>query len=324
MHPGLTLQLATVFAIGLAVAPQASANEYPVRPVRVLTGNAGATADIVTRQLGRRLTERWGQQIVVDNRGGAAATIAAEIAANAPPDGYTLLMGQLNSHALAVNVYARLSYDPVADFAPIARVASAPQVLAVTGSIPGGNWQQFADYVRQRPGQLNYASAGHATASHLTAEFLKQAAKLDLVHVNYKGGSSAMLALAGGEAAAGFVPLATALPLAQSGKVKLLAIASLRRFPALPDVPTFDESGVRKFEAASWFGMFAPARTSPALVARLNRDIVDVLQMPSMQQDLLRQGAEAVPTTAAEFSDFVKREIAKWREVIRRAGIAPT
>jgi tripartite-type tricarboxylate transporter receptor subunit TctC len=152
---------------------------------------------------------------------------------------------------------------------------------------------------------------------------MKQATKLDLVHVNYKGGSAAMLALASGEAAAGFVPLATALPLAQSGKVRLLAIAGPRRFPALPDVPTFDEVGIRKFEAASWFGMFAPARTSSALVARLNRDIVEVLQVPSMQQDLLRQGAEAVPTTADDFSAFIRSEITKWREVIKGAGIAP-
>jgi len=289
--------------------------------VRIITGNPGATADILTRQIGRRLAERWGQQIVVDNRGGAGGTISAEITANAAPDGYTLLMGQLNSHALAVNLHKNLAYNAVNDFAPIALVASAPQVLVVNRSFPASNWSEFAEFIRQRPGKFNYASSGHGTGSHLTSELMKQQAKLDLTHINYKGGAAATFALINGEANAGFVLLSTAMPIVQSGKIKLLAISSMNRFPTLPNVPTLHESGLSKFESSSWFGMFGPARIKKVLVDRLNREIVDILRTPLIRQDLLKLGAEATPSTPDEFGAFVKSEIQKWREVINRAGI---
>lgn len=323
----MRLILKIILSLGMGVAAVAArpmfAQDYPVKPVRIIAGNPGATADILVRQIGRRLTERWGQQVVVDNRGGAGATIAAEIAANASPDGYTLLMGQLNSHALAVSLYKKLSYDALNDFAPISLVASAPQVLVANRSIPAESWPEFARYISQRPGAINYASAGYGTASHLTTELLKQLAKLDLTHINYKGGAAATVAIMGGEASVGFVPLSTAWPVLQSGKIKLLAISSLRRFPTLPNVPTLHESGVSKFESASWFGIFGPARTKKALVGRLNREIVEILQTPLIQQDLLKLGAEATPSTPEEFGAFVSSEILKWRKVINGAGIQP-
>lgn len=317
----LILKITLSLGIGAIAAPPMFAQDYPVKPVRIITGNPGATADILVRQIGHRLTERWGQQIVVDNRGGAGATIAAEIAANASPDGYTLLMGQLNSHALAVSLHKNLPYNALNDFAPITLVASAPQVLVVNRSVPAASWPEFAHYIKQRPGTINYASAGYGTASHLTTELLKQLAKLDLTHINYKGGAAATVAIMGGEASAGFVPLATAWPLLQSGRIKLLGISSMSRFPTLPNVPTLHESGLSKFESASWFGMFGPARTQKTLVSRLNREIVEILQTRSIQQDLLKLGAEAAPSTPEEFGAFVKSEILKWREVINTAGI---
>lgn len=323
MRSVITITVALGIAASVLLADAVSAKDYPTRPVRVVAGNPGATADILARHIGRRLSERWGQQVVVDNRGGAAATIAAGIVANASADGYTLLMGQLNSHALAVNLYKRLSYDPVAGFAPITRVASAPQVLVVTSSLPVRSWREFADYAMKHPGALNYASAGHGTASHLTTEFMKQAAKLNLVHINYKGGASAMVAIMSDEAKAGFIPLSTALPIAQTGKARVLAIASMRRFSTLPDVPTLHESGLSNFEAASWFGLFAPAGTPGALVARLNREVVETLRTPSVQQDLLKLGAETNPGTPEEFANFVRSEIVKWRDVVKTAGILP-
>jgi tripartite-type tricarboxylate transporter receptor subunit TctC len=322
MFTCLIRPLVVMLVWGITMCSLAAEHQYPVRPVRMITGNPGATADVLARQIGRHLSERWGRQLVVENRGGAAATIAAELVAKATPDGYTLLMGQLNSHALAVNLDTRLAYDPIADFAPITRVASAPQVLVAGSALPVRGWGEFARFVRQRPGAINFASAGHGTVSHLTAELLKQSGRIELVHVNYKGGAAAMVAIASGEVQAGFVPLATALPPAQAGKVKLLAIASLRRFPTQPEIQTLQEAGVPRFEAASWFGVFAPARTPAALVARLNDDIVAILSTPVVRDDLLKHGAEAGATTPGEFSEFLVREIAKWRDVIKAAGIA--
>lgn len=308
---------------GALAASSGSAEIYPQRPVRIIAGNPGATADILARQVGRRLTERWGQQIVVDNRGGAAATIAAEAAMRALPDGYTLLMGQLNSHAIVVSLRKVAPYDPLKDFAPITRVASAPQVLVVAHSLPAADWKQFAEHLKARPGTLNYASAGTGTASHLTTELLKQRTGLNIVHVNYKGGAAASLAIMAGEVSTGFVPLATAWPALQSGKVKALGISSIKRFPTLPDTPTLHESGLPGFEAASWFGMFAPSMTPALLIDRLSREISDILHSHSTQLDLLKLGAESAPLSPGQFTAFVASEIGKWRDVIRLAGIAP-
>jgi len=294
-----------------------------MKPVRVITGNPGATADILARHIAAQLNERWGRPVIVDNRGGAAGTISAEIAAHALPDGYTLLMGQLNSHALAVSLHRKLSYDPLTDFAPITRVALAPLLFVVNSSMPTNSWRELADYARQRPGQIDYASAGNGTTSHLTAELFKQAAGLDLLHIPYKGGGAAIRAVMSAEVKTGFVALASAWPILKSGKIRALAIASRQRFPTLPDVPTLDEGGLPKFESTTWFGMFAPAHTGKALVARLNRDIVEILRTPSVRQDLLKQGAEPAPGTPEEFTAFIKSEIVKWRDVIKTAGIQP-
>ena len=254
---------------------------------------------------------------------GAAAMISAEIAANALPDGYTLLMGQLNSHAIAVSLHRKLSYDPLKDFAPITLVALAPQVLVVNSSMPVNSWRELAVYAGKRPGQIDYASAGNGTASHLTAELLKQVAGLNLVHVPYKGGAAAIRAVMSAEVKTGFAALATAWPVLKSGKIRALAIASRQRFPTLPDVPTFDEGGLPKFEATTWFGMFAPARTEKGLVARLNHEIVEILHTPSIQQALMNLGAEPAPGAPEEFRAFIKSEIVKWRDVIKTAGIQP-
>lgn len=239
------------------------------------------------------------------------------------PDGYTLLLGQQNSHALAPGMRKAMPYDPVRDFAPITRVATAPQVLLAGSSIAAADWKQFAEYAKARPGRINYASSGHGTVSHLTSELLKQRAALDIVHVNYKGGAAATLAIASGEASVAFVPLATALPLLQGGKVRALGISSIKRFPTLPDVATLNESGLPGFEASSWFGMFAPSKIPRTLVARLNRDLTDILLAYSTQQAFLLLGAEATASTPEEFGAFVASEVVKWRKVISDAGISP-
>lgn len=296
---------------------------YPTRPVRVITGNPGATADILARHVGQRLAERWGQQVVVDNRGGGGGVIFAGLAAKAPPDGYTLVMGNLASHGTAVSLHWKLPYDPVNDFAPIARIALVPMVLIANRSIPAGNLREFISYAKQQPGVINYAAAGNGTGSHLTMELFKQLTGLDLVQIQYKGGSAQGAAIMTGEAKMGFMALTTAWPILNSGKVKTLAVASRQRIESVPNVPTLDESGLSGFESTTWFGMFAPARTAKALVARLNRDIVEILRTPAIQQELLKQGAQVASGTPEEFAAFVKSEIMKWRDVMKAAGITP-
>ena len=296
---------------------------YPTKPVRLVAGNPGATADILARHVGRWLTERWGQQVIVDNRGGAGGIRFAEFAARATPDGYTLVMGNLPSHGIAVSIHRKLPYDPVKDFMPVARVALVPMLLVVHPSVPAGSLREFIDYARQRPGAIDYASAGNGTGSHLTSELFKQLTRLDLVQVQYKGGGAQMVAIMSGETKTGFAALSTAWPMLTSGKLKPLAIASKQRAEAVPNVPTFDEAGMPGFESTIWFGIFAPARTPAALVARLNRDIVEIARASSFRQELLKQGAEAAPTTPEDFGAFVKTEIIKWRGVMKLAGISP-
>lgn len=299
------------------------AEAYPTKPVRIITGNPGATADILARYLGLWLTERWGQQVIVDNRGGAGGIRFAEFAARAAPDGYSLVMGNLPSHGVAISLHRKLSYDPLEDFLPVTRVALVPMLLVVHPSVPAESLRDFIDYAKKRPGVINYASAGHGTGSHLTTELFKQLTRLELVHIQYKGGSAQMVAIMSGEAKTGFAAVPSAWPMLSSGRVKPLAIASTQRAEALPNVPTFNEAGLPGFESTLWFGIFAPARTPVTLVSRINRDIVDVLRARSNQGELLKQGAEAASGTPEEFGAFVKTEIVKWRNVMKAAGIKP-
>jgi len=324
MHPPLKMAFAATLAAGAALAAAAGfAQDYPVKPVRFITGNPGATADILARHLGAGLAKRWQQPVVVDNRGGAAAMISADLAAKAPSDGHTLLMGQLNSHGIAVNLYRNLPYDPVKDFVAITRVASVPQVLIVHPSVPATSVREFIDHARKRSGTLDYASSGNGTSSHLTTELFRQRTGLDLVHIQYKGGAAATRSIMSGETKVAFVLLSTGWNTLTSGKVRALAIASRQRVEVIPDVPTFDEAGLQGFESTAWFGVFAPARTPQSIVKRVNREIVDILRTPSVQRDLMRLGTVVNPGTPEEFSVFIGSEIVKWRDVIKTAGIQP-
>lgn len=314
---------ATLTAASLLTAPPASAQAYPSKPVRVITGSPGSMSDIVTRQVGQRLSERWSQPVVVENRGGAGLTIGSAIAAKSPPDGYTLLMADRTSHAAAPGLYKSLPYDPVKDFMPITLVVRAPNLLIAHPSFPAASLGEFIAYAKQHPGALHYAAAGPGTASHMTGELLKHLVGIDMPAVFYKGGGAAVLAVVSGEAKVGFNSMPVVLPQLRAGKVKAYAIASSKRFSGALDIPTAAEAGVPGFESEYWIGFFSPAKTSTALVDRINREIVEILQATALRNVLVAQGAEPAPGTPAEFAAFIKSETAKLKKVIEVAGIKP-
>ena len=299
----------------------AAGKSYPTKYVRVITGGAGNMADIVTRQIGQRLTERWGQSVVVDNRGGAGGTIATGLAARAMADGYTLLMSDRTAIAVAPSAYKDLPYDPARDLAPIALAARAPLVIVVHPSVPATKLREFLDYAKQRPGALNYAGSGPATVTHIAGEVLKQMAGIEMTLVQYKGTPAAMLALVSGEVKVGFGMVPIALPHIAAGKLRAYVITSNRRFSGLPDVPTSAEAGLPGFESDYWIGMLAPARTPGQIIAKLNHEIVSILKTPELQASLHAQGAEFAAGTPEEFAAFIKSETVRLRKVIELARI---
>lgn len=303
-----------------AAASAQGASTYPTRPVRIIAASPATTGDLLARHLAQRLNERWGQPVIVENRAGAGAIIAAEAAAKAAPDGYTLHIGQLASFAAAPFLHKTLRYDPVKDFAPITFYAEVPLMLLAHPSVPAATLQEFIAYAAKRPGALNYSSAGAGTGSHLTAEMLKHRTGLNLVPVHYKGTGAALTALLSGEVQFAVIVLPNALPQVRAGKVRAYAITSKSRFAGAPEVPTAQEAGLPDFESTGWFGMLAPARTPASLVQRLNRDMVEVLRAPATQAWLLSQGAVPSPGTPAEFAAFIKNETAKWKKVIEASG----
>jgi tripartite-type tricarboxylate transporter receptor subunit TctC len=314
--------IACLLAIYLAgTAVTASAQSYPTKPVRIITAGAGTFHDIVTRHLGQRLSERWGQPIVVENQPGAGMTIGSGIAARAKPDGYTLLMADRTSFAVAPSLYKSLPYDPVKDFSPITLVARAPSILVAHASVPAANLREFIEYAKRQPGGINFAAAGPGTVNHMTGELFKHVTGVNLVSVQYKGGGASMLAIVSGEVKAGFSLIPVALPHVTAGKVKAYAIASNKRFAGAPDVPTATEAGLLGFESEQWIGMVTTARTPASLVLKLNRDFVEILQSPAMRDVLLAQGAEPALGTPEEFAAFVKSETVKMKKVIEVAGI---
>jgi tripartite-type tricarboxylate transporter receptor subunit TctC len=312
-----TLEIrALVFVVAVAAAGQAVAEDYPMKPVRIVTGASGIFHDIVTRQLGHRLTARWGQPVVVENRPAAALTIGTGIAARATPDGYTLLMSDRSALAVAPHLYKTIPYDPVRDFTPITRAAITHTMLVAHPSLPGSSMSEFLAYAKAQPQPVQFATAGAGTNNHVAMEMLKLATGMNAIPVHYKGGGQSGLALVSGEVKVGFAAMAGILPHVNAGKVRALLVTSRQRFPGAADVPTAAEQGLPGLELEFWIGVLAPAGTPSVLVARLNREIGEVLRSPDMRSTLLSQGAEAAPGTPKEFADFISSESAKMRQLI--------
>lgn len=311
----------SLIATILFAAASASAQNYPAKPVRIITGGAGTFHDIVTRQLAQRLSERWGQAVVVENQGAAALTIGTGMVARAAPDGYTLVISDRSALAVAPNLYKSLPYDPARDFAPIMLVAVAPTMLVAHSSVPASTLSEFLAYAKAQPRGIDFATAGPGTNNHIAMELLKHATGVNAVPIHYKGGGASTLAMVSGEVKAGFGLVPSALPHVKAGKLKAYVVTGKRRFPGAPDIPTATEAGLPGFELEFWIGMLAPAHTPPAIVAKLNRDIGEILRTPEMRTLLLAQGAEAAPGTPDEFAAFINSESAKMKRLIELTGM---
>jgi len=314
-----TTVLAFLFmALGNAVVAQT----YPAKPIRIVVPfPAGGIADLFSRHIGQKLTDTWGQPAIVDNRPGAGGNIGAEIVAKSPPDGYTLVMGSIGTHSVNVSLFSKLPYDPLRDFAPVALVMEAEGLLVMHPSVPVKSVKELVALARARPGQVAYASAGHGTASHLAGELFKSMAKVDMVHVPYKGNVPAITDLIGGQTSLLFATMPTVLPQVQAGRLKALAVTGSVRSPAAPKLPTIAEAALPGYSVTNWIGLFAPAGTQRDIVVKLNGETVRIMQAPEIQKRLLAEGAKFTPTTPDQFTAFVKSEIAKWAKVVKEAGI---
>jgi tripartite-type tricarboxylate transporter receptor subunit TctC len=305
-----------------AWARNATGQGYPAGPVRIITGGASTLPDVITRQVAPRLSERWGQSVVVDNRPGAGLTIGTAMAAKAAPDGYTLLVSDRTALTVAPHLHQKLAYETLRNFSPVTLIALAPQLLVAHPSLPAANLREFMEHAKRHAGSFNYAGAGPGTGSHISGELLKQVTGINFTIVQYKGGSAAMMAILSGEAHAGFNAIPVSLPHVKAGKVKAYAITSPKRFAGAPDIPTAIEAGL-DFETQMWVGMLAPARVPAAIIDKVNRDVVEVLRAPVLRDAFLSQGAESAPGTPAEFAAFLRTETLRWGQVVRAAGIKP-
>ena len=294
---------------------------YPSKPIRlVVPFPAGASSDIVGRMIGEKLAEQMGQQIIADNRAGAGGNLGIGVAAQAVPDGYTILIATA-SIAVSPSLYAKLGYDPIKDLAPVARLTSIPNVLLVHPSVPAKTLRQFIEIARKQKGKLNFGSGGAGTTNHLANELLKKLEKIDLVHVPYKGVTQAMVAMMGGEVDEVVMPVSTALPHIRSGKVRPLAVLTEKRIPSLPDVPTGIEAGVPGFTMPLWYGMFAPAATPREIVTRLNTELVKALESADLRKRLADLGVDPWPGTAEQLGTLLRDDIQRYGEIARSAGL---
>jgi tripartite-type tricarboxylate transporter receptor subunit TctC len=303
------------------IAAGAGAQTYPAKPIRlVVPFPPGGTTDILAREVGQRLSQAFGQSVVVDNRPGAGGNIGSELVARSAPDGYTLLMATVGTHAINPSLYAKMPYDHVKDFAPVVLVASVPNVLEVTPSLPVYTVADLIKLAKEKPGQINFASSGSGTSIHLSGELFKAMAGVDMTHVPYKGSAPAIADLIGGQVQVMFDNLPSSLPQIKAGKLRAIAVTSAQRAPALPEVPTIAESGLPGFEASSWFGLVAPAGTPPAIIARINAEVNQWLQSPEAKEKLLAQGAAAAGGSPEQFAAYIRAETEKWARVVKASG----
>jgi len=300
----------------------ALAETWPTRPIRFIVPFApGGGGDVVGRIIGQRMSEQFGKPLVIDNRAGGGGTLGCELAAKAAPDGYTLLLGNVGPIAVGPALYPKLAYDPVRDFAPVTMIASFPNLLVANPGLPFKTVPELVAYAKSRPGTLNFASAGAGTSTHLAGELFKSVAGIDVVHVPYKGGAAAMTDIIAGQVAYYFGTMPSSMPLAKAGKLRALAVTSLTRSPAAPEVPTIAESGYPKFETAAWYGLMFPAGTPREIIAKMNSAMLVVLALPDIRERLVHEGSEPMGSTPAQFGAYIKAEIAKWSAVVKAANL---
>ncbi|HSQ04604.1 MAG TPA: tripartite tricarboxylate transporter substrate binding protein [Burkholderiales bacterium] len=321
-------KLSMVLAALSAIVPYASfaadsARSYPSKPVRMIVGYApGGGSDIMGRLIAQELTKAYGQQMIVENRPGAAQNVAAELVARSPADGYTLFM---SSAALGVNVslYPKLNYDPVKDFAPMALFAISPNLLLVHPSLPARTVKEFIAFAKKNPGKLNFSSSGSGSTQHLSGEMLKVMSGIAIVHVPYRGTAPSMTALISGEVEFSFANIPSSLNYVQQNRLRAIAITSAKRSPLLPNLPTMIEGGVPGFETATWYGLLAPAGTPRDIVMKVNQTVNAAVKNPEFNRRLADLGADPVAETPEQFLDYLRKEITRWAKVVKASGAKP-
>lgn len=317
---GVRFTIALLAAWG-AVQPTLVVGAYPDKPVRIVATAPGAGQDVTARIIAPRLSERWGQPVIVENRGGAGGTIAAALAAKAAPDGYTLLMADMTQLVSAQKVYRSIPYHPQNDFLPVTLILTVPLVLTVHPTQPAANLRELIAYAKQQPGRLTYSSGSVGTPGHLTSALLGLLAGIDMVHVPYKGGAAALVALIGREVQLTATTILVAAPHIKGGRLKALAVAAKNRVAALPEIATGAEAGVPGLESANWFGVVVPARTREPVIERLNRDVIEIVREPATQALLAAQGGEIATGTPGDFREWIHSETVKWGKVIQATGV---
>ena len=311
----------SAIALSFSMTAAANAAAYPDKPIRMLVGfAAGGGTDTTARAIGQPLSEALGQQVIVDNRPGAAGNIAADITAHSVPDGYTILMGTIAALAINPSLYQKLPFDPLKDFEPISLAVSSMNVLVVHPSVAAKNVKELIALAKAQSGKLTYGSSGVGGAGHLAGVLFDQLAGTKMIHVPYKGGAPAIIALVSGEVNMVFATAETAVPQVKAGKIRALGVTTAKRSALLPDLPTIAEGGLPGYEANNWYGLLAPAKTPAAIVERLNREVVKVLNMPNVKEQLFRSGLDASPSTPKEFGAYIKSEMAKWSKVVKASG----
>lgn len=305
----------------LAGAQLASAAEFPTKPIRLLVGfSAGGSTDVLSRQVAQALAQSMKQQIIVDNRPGATGIMATELTAKATADGHTIMMATVATHAINPALFDKVPFDPIKDFAAVSLVAQYPLLLAVNPGFSAKTVQELIKTAQAKPGSLRYSSSGNGSPGHLSAEMFRQASKIEILHVPYKGGSPALVAVITGECQLNFGTLPGIMPHAKANRLRALAVTTRVRSPALPDVPTIAESGLAGFDVSSWAGVVAPAATPKPVIAKLHREIVGVLKEPTLNARLSGEGAPPVGSNPEEFSKFMREELVKWTAAVKQSG----
>ena len=309
--------LAVLLSFPLLAAEQA----YPSKPIRlVVPFPAGGSLDVVARAIGQKLTEAWGQPVVIDNRPGAGGNIGADLVAKSAPDGYTILEGALSTHAVNVSLYAKMPYDPIKDFAPITLVAVTPNVLVLNASYPVNSVPELLAYARANPGKLSFGSGSNGSAGHLAGELFKTEAGVDMVHIPYKGGAPALQALLAGDTQLMFDNLANSAAQLKAGKLKALAVTTAKRSSLMPELPTLSETGLPGFDIYTWWGFMAPAGTPKEIIAKWNAEVTRILNSPEMKAFFAQQGAEPAPDSPEQFAALIRSEISKYAKIVKQSG----
>lgn len=313
--------LAMAYAL-LCSSPQVFADEvYPNRQLTLIVPfAAGGTTDILARLVAQSISKQFGQPVIIENRAGAGGNLGSATAARSDPDGYTILMGTVGTHAINASLYKHMTFDPVKDFIPLSRVATVPNVLLTNPGRPYKTVQELIDYAKANPGKLDYASSGVGTSLHMSAELFKKMTGVDMLHVIYKGSSPALIDLMGDQVAIMFDNLPSSIQYIRTGKLRAIAVTTAERSAQLPDTPTVAESGLADFEATSWFGLFVPSGTPQSIVDKLNGAIVKALNEPEIRNKIQDIGADPHPETSAEFAAFIQTEAKKWGDVVRASG----